>query len=240
MNFKTAGSLIVAATIALGATVANAADLPSPIVLAGPAHEVTVDQVKTGLEALGYTNVGTVNTDGAVITTTADFGGKSHNLRINGEFGTVFDADVMSAVERDLPGPVQFASAPHETNVNEARTGLENLGYDVRTISQDGRIFMARADFGGETLDLRINADGGRVTMIGAAPADDDGLPSIRLASAAHETDRFEVAAALAAVGFEKVRDVANDGRIFSANAVWQGTEMALRIDARSGIVTVQ
>ena len=152
----------------------------------------------------------------------------------------MFDADAMAAVERDLPGPVRFVSAPHETNVNEARTGLENLGYDVRTISQDGTIFMARADFGGETLDLRIDASGGRVTMVGAAPTDTGGLPSIRLASAAHETDRNEIATALAAAGYDKVRDISNDGRIFSANAAWQGKDMALRIDARSGIVTVR
>ena len=239
MYLKTTGSLLVAASITFGGA-AYAADLPSPIVLAGPAQTLSLNQVKAGLEALGYTNVGTVSADGAVITTTADFGGKTHKLRINGEFGTVFDADAVSAVERDLPGPVLFASAPHETNVNEARTGLENLGYDVRTISQDGRIFMARADFGGETLDLRVNADGGRVTMIGAAPANAGALPSIRLASAAHETNRNEVAAALAAVGYEKVRDVTNDGRIFNANAVWQGQDLALRIDARSGIVTAQ
>lgn len=240
MHFKTAGSILVAASIALGASIANAADLPSPIVLSSPAHEVTVNQVKTGLEALGYTNIGTVTTSGSVITTTADFGGKSHNLRINGDFGTVFDADVMAADDRDLPGPVRFASAAHETDVNEARTGLENLGYDVRTISQDGTIFTARADFGGETLDLRVEAGTGQVTMIGAGPADAGGLPSIRLATAAHETTRNQISVALSSAGYEKVRNVSNDGRIYSANAEWQGTDMALRIDARSGLVTPQ
>ncbi len=240
MQRAVVNSLVLAASISLGSTVALAADLPSPVALVGDPHEVTVNQVASGLRALGYTDVAPIDQDGRIFSTTAVWQGETHNLRINAEFGTVTDADAVTAVDGDLPGPVLFVSAPHETNVNEARSGLEALGYGVRQISQDGTVFTARADLAGETFDLRIEAATGQVTMIGTPPADVRDLPSIRLASDAHETNRNEVATALAAAGYDKVRNVTNDGRIFNANAAWRGQDMTLRIDARSGIVTQQ
>lgn len=235
-------SLVLAASLSFGSSLALAADLPSPVVLSGDAHEVTVHQVASGLRALGYADIAPINQDGRIFTTTAVWQGMTHNLRINGEFGTVTDAsaDTRASADRDLPGPVLFASSGHKTNVNQARAGLAALGYNVRSISQDGTIFDARADLDGRTLDLRIDADTGQVTMIGATPANSDAMPSIRLAADAHEATRNEVARALADAGYQQIRNVTNDGRIFNADAAWQGREVALRIDARSGAVTVQ
>lgn len=234
--------LALAAFLAAGSATSYAGELPSPVVLASDPHQVTTQQVTSALLALGYADVGAVDRDGRIFQTTASWRGESHQLRIDANSGSVTDAAAAAAAaDPALPSPITIAVDADEATARNIADALARIGYDkVRDIGRDGQVFRARADFQGTSYDLRITAENGRVTAASQDQASGNGVPAaLVIASDANDASVTTITRALAAAGFSNIRGVQKDGRIFDAVATWQGSELNLRVDARSGSVSV-
>ncbi|MFQ5974448.1 MAG: hypothetical protein ACE5Q3_19165 [Alphaproteobacteria bacterium] len=82
-------ALALAAGLAIGSLNAYAGELPSHMSIASAAHEVTVGQVKQGLESLGFTNVEGIEKNGRIFEMKAMWEGREVDLRFNAESGRI-------------------------------------------------------------------------------------------------------------------------------------------------------
>ena len=234
-------TLVLVASLALSASIAHAASLPSPVVLAGDAHDVTIQQVTSALRNLGYSDVQTVSKDGRIYEANAVWQGETLRLRVDAGSGRVTDASAVREVS-DLPSAISLAMDSHDATIRDVRQALAGIGYDnVRDVTRDGQIFFARADFEGTSFDLRVATDTGRISVPGRDETQASEIPSpVILGLAPHKVSSSQIRRALADLGYTNIRNTEQDGRIFRTDAVWEGRRMSLRVDTRSGSVAVQ
>ncbi len=149
----------------------------------------------------------------------------------------VFAGDMPSSISIYLP------ATAHKTSIQDVQRGLTELGFkEVGDVTQDGRIFEARANWDGRPLTLRINAESGLIRDASASAAvttTRSEIPSpIVVPSDPQDATVHEVQSALVTLGFEDVTNIERDGRIFTAEASWKGKSLNLRIDTRNGRAT--
>ncbi len=145
---------------------ASGDSLPSSLSLVGDPDNITVPQVVSGLQGLGFSAISNLQRSGAVFTTTASWKGQTFDLRYDASNGTITDrsaADTRPA--EGFPSRIVFAGAAHEASIQDIRRALAALGYtQIGDVRQDGRIYTLSANWQGAPLDLRVDAGSRRIT----------------------------------------------------------------------------
>ncbi|MHA1565782.1 MAG: hypothetical protein ACTSX7_10765 [Alphaproteobacteria bacterium] len=238
-QLKLAMSAAVFLAAVIGAPASSiAASIPTTINLGDDGHKVTVLQVQQQLRASGFTNLGTIVRDGRIFELAAVWEGEPVNLKVNARTRTI--RQIVAAADTDstvMPTRLSLVGDAHEVTIPKVVTGLRGLGFTaVSNVQQSGRIFLASADWRGESTDLRYDASSGEISdrsVIETRPA--EAFPSsILTAQDPHQTSVQDMRRSLAALGFTQIDNMQKDGRIFTMTANWQGEALDLRVNTAS------
>lgn len=238
----TLAAITMAASMIAASTASFGAPIPSTINLVGDADNITIHQVREGLRADGFADLGTVVRDGGIFELSATWEGKAVDLKVNARTKTVRQiVDPQTASGDKLPSSLSLVGDADNITIQQFTAGLRGLGFSaVSDAQRSGAIFTSTATWRGEAFDLRYDASSGTVTdrnVIVSRPAED--FPSrVVLARPANKGSIQEMRRALEALGFSQIGNVEKDGRIYTLSANWQGAPVGLRVDADSSRIT--
>ncbi len=242
-KFTMSAAALLAAVIITPAT-SFAASLPTTINLVDSGDTVTIYQVQQQLRAGGFTDLGTISRDGGVFELAAVWEGEPVSLKVDARTRTI--RRIVAAAPADstsLPTHLTMARDAHEVTIPQFVTGLRGIGFsDVSDVRRSGRIFLATANWQGESTALRFDAANGAITDRSVTNTDPAGdFPhTILIARDPHQTSIQDMRRGLATLGFTQIANVEKDGRIFTLTAAWQGEALDLRVDAASRRITRQ
>ena len=212
-------ALITAALMMSGSIAAHAASLPSPVENISPA--LTEQDIATGLEALGYSDVYDVEGAGRFYTARAHYNGVWYPLQIDASTG-----EVTSSRNVDY----KYISVVGGSDKDRLVTELERLGYShVKLGAEQGSFTEAEAHRYGQVTYLTVDTRTGQVIdheqgYAWFVPVSDD-------------MTEEEAKAHLQTLGYENARDMENTGSMYTYTATRAGKDVTVYVDAESGEV---
>lgn len=210
-------ALLTAALMMSGSIAAHAASLPSPVENISPG--LTEQDIKTGLEKLGYTDVYDVEGTGRFYTARADYQGVWYPLQID-----VATGEVTSLGNSDY----KYISVVSGTDNDHVVTELQRLGYtNVMVSKQEGAFTEAEAKRYGQVTYLTID------TRTGQVIDHEQGYAWFVPASA--DLTQDEAAAHLEKMGYENVQQLEHTGGMYTFEATQAGEEVSVFVDSDTG-----
>lgn len=233
-TFGLASALVLGGAMATSADTLKARTAGMPKTVPGVTQQVdqtaatSAEAMRDKLMELGFTNVDKVEQSGDIYTTKAQWQGRWVELRIDHDHGGI--------TYENIGNPVihvdKQADAPVGSSEAELRDELQRVGYsDVSNIEADGNVITAEASRYGQRVNLRIDAETGEVVE------ESRGDTAIR--APRQNMSAADLREQLAPLGYTDVRNVNEQGNIYTVDAYRNGQWVALRINARDGGVTV-
>ncbi|MEQ9643588.1 MAG: PepSY domain-containing protein [Alphaproteobacteria bacterium] len=218
LNLRTLG-LSTAIVLATSAFAAHAATMPTTIdPVPGNANAA---EVSTSLNQMGFTEVQNVAHSGDVYSTKAKWDGKWVDLTIDAKTGAIMQHNEMDNV----------IALPASATDQQIRDELTRLGYSgIAAVERSGNVITTKAFKGGEQHALTIDTKTGAVTE--AKTNDAIRMPKQNLTTT-------ELRDQLSPLGYNDVRDVEEQGNVYTLSAYKDGAWTRLQVDAKNGAVTV-
>jgi hypothetical protein len=190
---------------------------PTPI----PGAPLDEAEIRAGLTALGYEQLGEIEGSAPYYMITATYDGQYMPLSVDSETGEV------SPIA--LPDK-QTIETTTTTTITTLTDTLTNLGYSrVEVVEETDEQVTTRAWRYGEPVTVTVDRKTGQVTNL-----DQDATQYVVVSSTASPDD---VRAGLESIGYVDVADVHLDGDVYRGRGTWLGEPVDLWVDARTGEV---
>jgi hypothetical protein len=212
-------ALLTAALMMSGSLAAHAASLPSPVMNSSPG--LTEQDIKSGLENLGYTDVYDVEGTGRFYTARADYQGVWYPLQID-----VATGEVTSLANRDFKYISVVSGVDNDHVVKE----VERLGYGTVVVNkQEGAYTELEAQRYGQVTYLTID------TRTGQVIDHEQGYAWFVPVAVDKDMTQDEAAAHLQKMGYNNVQQLPHTGGMYTFEATQGGKEVSVFVDKESG-----
>lgn len=139
-----------------------------------------------------------------------------------------------TAIAKDVP--MGIANGDDDTSIFVIEANLDALGFAaVHVTDQRGSIFDVSAMWEGRPLTLRVDAERERITVMSASKPAGDGVLPTHVALFGDNTMTYTARSELERLGFDNVEVTDRRGGVFHARALWNDTQVRLRVDADLG-----
>ena len=212
-------AVLTAALLMSGSMAAHAANLPSPVKDISPG--LTEQDIESGLESLGYTDIYAVEGTGRFYTARASYQGVWYPLQIDVKTG-----EVTSLGNTDY----KYISVVEGVDDEHLAMELERLGYgDVMVGNREGAFTNAEANRYGQVTYLTIDTRTGQVI--------DHQQGYAWFVPVSADMTQDVAAMQLEELGYENVQQLEHTGGMFTFEATQAGREVSVYVDRESGEV---